>query len=52
MFRSAIHEPFPTQVPFHSLVAEPEVVKQRYREIIVFHSHLIYPEYLIAYQRC
>jgi hypothetical protein len=35
----------------HSLLADVVAVGMRYREIIVFHSEYIYPEYLLAYQR-
>ena len=40
-------------VRYHSLLADvmPPHGSMRYREYIVFHSELIYPEYVIAYQR-
>jgi len=38
-------------VHYHSLLADVVQVGQRYREFIVFHSELIYPEYVIAYHR-
>ena len=39
-------------VHFHSLLAETGVKIQRHREFIVFHGEYLYPEYVIAYQRC
>jgi hypothetical protein len=39
-------------VHHHSLVAEVGGALGRYREFIVFHSEYVYPEYLLAYQRC
>ena len=38
-------------VHYHALLADVLNVGARYREIIVFHSELIYPEYVLAYQR-
>jgi chemotaxis protein histidine kinase CheA len=38
-------------VHYHSLLADVIKVGARYREVIVFHSEYIYPEYLMAYQR-
>ena len=38
-------------VHYHALLADVISVNARYREVIVFHSELIYPEYLLAYQR-
>jgi hypothetical protein len=35
--------------PFHSLLG---LSFERFREFICFHSDQIYPEYIIAYQRC
>jgi hypothetical protein len=35
--------------PFHSLLG---LNFERFREFICFHSDQIYPEYIIAYQRC
>ena len=35
----------------HSLLADVFKVGARFREIIVFHSNYIYPEYVIAYKR-
>ena len=35
----------------HSLVAELGGDLRRYREFVVFHSDIVYPEYIIAYQR-
>eukprot|EP00397_Hematodinium_sp_SG-2012_P000261 GEMP01000261.1.p1 GENE.GEMP01000261.1~~GEMP01000261.1.p1 ORF type:complete len:1338 (+),score=346.47 GEMP01000261.1:3553-7566(+) len=39
-------------VLYHSLLAETGGQIQRYREFVQFHGGRIYPEYLIAYQRC
>ena len=39
-------------VHFHSLLAELGGKIHRYREFIVFHGEYLYPEYVIAYQRC
>lgn len=36
---------------FHSLLAETGERIARFREIMVFHSDRIYPEYLVAYHR-
>ena len=41
----------PVPVHHHSLLVDAISVGGRYREFIVFHSELIYPEYVIAYQR-
>ena len=38
-------------VHYHALLADVLDVGARYREVIVFHSELIYPEYVLAYQR-
>lgn len=38
-------------VHYHSLLADVIASGKRYREVIVFHSEQIYPEYLVAYQR-
>ena len=38
-------------VNYHSLLADVLDVGYRYREVVVFHSEYVYPEYLIAYQR-
>ena len=38
-------------VHYHSLLADVVSVGARYREVVVFHSELIYPEYVLAYQR-
>ena len=38
-------------VYYHSLLADIKSKGYRYREIIVFHSNYIYPEYLVAYHR-
>ena len=38
-------------VHYHALLADVLGVGGRYREAIVFHSELIYPEYVLAYQR-
>ena len=40
-----------TTIFHHSLLADVLKVKARFREIIVFHSNYIYPEYVIAYKR-
>jgi hypothetical protein len=37
-------------IPHHSLLADVLHI-MRYRELLVFHSDYIYPEYLLAYQR-
>ena len=42
----------PVGVLYHSLLAETGVTIQRYREFIVFHGEYLYPEYVIAFQRC
>ena len=34
-----------------ALLADVLAVGARYREVVVFHSELLYPEYVIAYQR-
>lgn len=39
-------------VHHHALLAELGPTIQRYREFIQFHDARIYPEYLLAYQRC
>ena len=39
-------------VHYHSLLAETGGTIDRYREFIVFHGEYLYPEYVIAYQRC
>lgn len=36
----------------HSLLVETGGVVARFRELILFHGDRIYPEYLVAYQRC
>ena len=38
-------------VHYHALLADVVDKGARYREVIVFHSELIYPEYVLAYQR-
>jgi len=38
-------------VHHHSLLVDVIRVHMRYREFVVFHSDLIYPEYVIAYKR-
>ena len=38
-------------VHYHALLADVLSVGGRYREVIVFHSEQIYPEYVVAYQR-
>lgn len=38
-------------LPYHSLIVETGRIIKRYREVIIFHSARIYPEYLIAYHR-
>ena len=38
-------------VHYHALLADVLSAGARYREVIVFHSELIYPEYVLAYQR-
>ena len=38
-------------VHYHALLADVVNAGARYREVVVFHSELIYPEYVIAYQR-
>ena len=35
----------------HALLVETGPVVSRFREIVVFHSERIYPEYLLAYKR-
>ena len=40
-----------TTIFHHSLLADVLKVKARFREIVVFHSNYIYPEYVIAYKR-
>ena len=47
----AVPRVFPS-VHYHSLLAETGVRIDRYREFIVFHGEYLYPEYVIAYQRC
>eukprot|EP00747_Dinoflagellata_sp_TGD_P211526 gnl/TRDRNA2_/TRDRNA2_84765_c0_seq1.p1 gnl/TRDRNA2_/TRDRNA2_84765_c0~~gnl/TRDRNA2_/TRDRNA2_84765_c0_seq1.p1 ORF type:complete len:689 (-),score=74.55 gnl/TRDRNA2_/TRDRNA2_84765_c0_seq1:128-2194(-) len=39
-------------LPYHSLLIETGCRVARYREVVVFHSDRIYPEYLVAYHRC
>lgn len=36
----------------HSLLAELGGALLRYREFVTFHGEYVYPEFLIAYQRC
>ena len=38
-------------VHYHALLADVLSVGALYREVVVFHSELIYPEYVLAYQR-
>jgi hypothetical protein len=38
-------------VHYHTLLADVLGTGARYREVIVFHSERIYPEYVLAYQR-
>ena len=38
-------------VHYHALLADVLGVGARYREVVVFHSELLYPEYVLAYQR-
>lgn len=38
-------------VHYHSLLADVVRVGARYREVVMFHSEFVYPEYVIAYQR-
>ena len=38
-------------VHYHSLLADVLEVSARYREVVVFHSERVYPEYVMAYQR-
>ena len=40
-------------VYYHSLLADvmPPNGTKHFRELVVFHSELIYPEYVLAYQR-
>lgn len=37
--------------PYHALLAETGGVLKRYREVVVFHTDRVYPEYLVAYWR-
>jgi hypothetical protein len=38
-------------IRYHSLIGELGHCIERFREFVVFESSLVYPEYLIAYQR-
>ena len=38
-------------VHYHTLLVDVLNIGARYREVVVFHSELIYPEYVLAYQR-
>jgi hypothetical protein len=52
-FRELAPVPGSSAIYHHSLLADVvgPPINARYREVIVFHSDYVYPEYVIAYQR-